>query len=437
MARRLVAAEAGFDAALTALLSGRAGDSEDVRHVARAIVEDVRARGDQAVIAYTEQFDRLSLTPSDMRVTGDAIAAARGACPQAELDALMLARDRIAAYHERQLPADFQYEDSIGVTLGARWRAIQGVGLYVPGGLAAYPSSVLMSAVPARVAGVERLAMVVPCPDGVLNPLVLAAADIAGVDEIYRIGGAQAVGALAYGTATIAAVDLIVGPGNAYVSAAKREVFGSVGIDLIAGPSEVLVVADNRCDPAWVAMDLLSQAEHDAAAQSILITDDGGFADAVCRAVEAALETLPRRDIAKASWEAHGACIVVGRLDEAVALVDRIAPEHLELACDRAEELAGKVKNAGAIFVGRTTPEAVGDYIAGPSHVLPTSGAARFSSGLGVLDFMKRTSIIGCSAAGLSALSTATVTLATAEGLGAHGRSVSIRTNQPPGDGDA
>lgn len=434
MARRLNTADADFEAALAALLAERDDGSEDVRQTVQDIVADVRQRGDRAVADYTARFDRLTLAPHEMRVSGADIATARAACSDGQVDALVLARDRIAAYHQRQLPQDFEYQDEIGVRLGARWRAIQSVGLYVPGGLAAYPSSVLMNAVPARVAGVERLAMVVPCPGGELNPLVLAAADIAGIDEVYRIGGAQAIAALAYGTDTVPAVDAIVGPGNAYVAAAKREVFGAVGIDLIAGPSEILVVADSGCDPAWIAMDLLSQAEHDGAAQSILITDDGGFADAVCRAVDEALESLPRREIAKASWQTHGACIVVGHLDEAIALVDRIAPEHLELACERAEELAAKVRNAGAIFIGRMSPEAVGDYIAGPSHVLPTSGAARFSSGLGVLNFMKRTSIIACSPQGLAALADATVLLAESEGLDAHARSVSIRTNRPPGD---
>ena len=430
MARRLNAGDGDFAAGFAALLATRDEAAGDIQAQARRIVEDVRTGGDVAVLAYTAKFDRLEIGVDGLRVTADEIAAARASSDVDAIAALELARARITEYHERQLPADLDYTDSLGVRLGARWRAIENVGLYVPGGLAAYSSSVLMNAVPARVAGVERLAMVVPTPDGVLNPLVLTAADIAGVDEIYRVGGAQAIAALAYGTGTIAAVDKIVGPGNAYVAAAKREVFGTVGIDLIAGPSEILVVADGNSDPAWIAADLLSQAEHDAAAQAILITDDAGFADAVCRAVEAALATLPRAEIARASWQNNGACIVVAALDDAVALVDRIAPEHLELACDEAAELAAKVRNAGAIFLGRHTPEAIGDYIAGPSHVLPTSGSARFSSGLGVLDFMKRTSIIGCDSASLDALAAPTMTLAEAEGLGAHARSVGVRTNR-------
>lgn len=428
--RRLNASDAGFAADFADLLAARGENAGDIQDQARAIVEDVRTGGDVALLAYTAKFDRLEIGVDGLRVTADEIAAARAQSDEDAIAALELARARIAGYYERQLPADLDYTDHLGARLGARWRAIENVGIYVPGGLAAYPSSVLMNAVPARVAGVDRLAMVVPTPDGVLNPLVLAAADIAGIDEIYRVGGAQAIAALAYGTGTIAAVDKIVGPGNAYVAAAKREVFGTVGIDLIAGPSEILVVADGNNDPAWIAADLLSQAEHDTATQSILITDDARFADAVCQGIETALATLPRAEIARASWQGNGACIVVAALDDAVALVDRIAPEHLELACDGAADLAEKVRNAGAIFLGRHTPEAIGDYMAGPSHVLPTSGSARFSSGLGVLDFMKRTSIIGCDTASLDALAGPTMVLAEAEGLDAHGLSVGIRTNR-------
>ena len=434
MVRRLDATTPGFAADFAALLAQRDADAEDVQGQARRIVDDVKVRGDAAVLEYTARYDRLEIDAAGMRIAPAEIAAARAACDDGAIAALELARERIVAYHERQLPTDFDYTDELGVRLGSRWSAIGNVGLYVPGGLAAYPSSLLMNAVPARVAGVERLAMTVPAPDGVLNPLVLAAAEIAGIDEIYRIGGAQAVAALAYGTDTIAAVDKIVGPGNAWVAAAKREVFGVVGIDLIAGPSEILVVADAQSDPAWIAADLLSQAEHDEAAQSILITDDAAFADAVCAAVDRALATLPRAEIATASWQNNGACIAVGALDDAVALIDRLAPEHVELACDTAEALANRIRNAGAIFLGRHTPEAVGDYVAGPSHVLPTSGAARFSSGLGVLDFMKRTSIIACDSASLEALAVPAMTLAEAEGLQAHGRSVGVRTNRRPGD---
>jgi len=342
---------------------------------------------------------------------------------------LTLARDRIAAHHGRQMPADDRYVDSTGVELGSRWTAVESVGLYVPGGTAAYPSSVLMNAVPALVAGVERIAMVVPTPDGVLNPLVLVAAHLAGVSEIYRVGGAQAVAALAHGTESIAPVAKIVGPGNAYVAAAKRQVFGTVGIDVIAGPSEILVVADGDNDPAWIAADLLAQAEHDASAQSILITDDMAFADAVAEAVEHQLAQLPRKEIASASWRDFGALIVIDSLDDAPALVDRVAPEHLELAVADPDALFARIRNAGAVFLGRYTPETIGDYVGGSNHVLPTARSARFSSGLSVLDFMKRTSLLRCDAASLKSLAGAAVTLAEAEGLQAHGRSVSIRIN--------
>jgi histidinol dehydrogenase len=346
------------------------------------------------------------------------------------MTALRLAAERIEAYHRRQRPTDFDYTDDLGVGLGARWTAVEAAGLYVPGGTAAYPSSVLMNAIPAKVAGVDRLVMVVPAPGGVLNPLVLAAANLVGISEVYRIGGAQAIAALAFGTKTIAPVDKIVGPGNAYVAAAKRQVFGIVGIDTIAGPSEILVVADADNDPDWIAADLLAQAEHDSAAQSILITDDAAFADAVEAAVTRQLATLPRADIARASWDRFGAIIRVDRLDEAVPLIDRLAPEHLELAIAEPERLADRVRHAGAIFLGRFTPEAIGDYVGGPNHVLPTSRSARFASGLGVIDFMKRTSILRCDADALDVLGPAAGRLAEAEGLTAHGRSIAIRSNR-------
>ncbi len=431
--RRLDATSAGFSAAFTALLNAKREIDERVDDAVAAILTDVRSRGDAAVIDYTRNFDRLELTAGTLRITRDEIDTAEKSCAPDRLAALRLAAERIEAYHRTQLPAAVDYRDERGVRLGARWTPVAAVGLYVPGGTAAYPSSVLMSAIPAKVAGVERVAMAVPSPDGKLNPLVLAAAKLAGVHEAYRIGGAQAIGALAYGTDTVAAVDKIVGPGNAYVAAAKRRVFGTVGIDMIAGPSEILVVADKRNDPAWIAADLLSQAEHDEAAQSILITDDATFADRVAAAVETQLAALPRSPIARASWQNHGAIIVVGQLDEAATLVDRLAPEHVELAVEQPDVLAAKIHNAGAIFLGRYTPEAVGDYVGGPNHVLPTSRSARFSSGLGVLDFMKRTSILGCDAASLNAIGPAAVTLAEAEGLEAHAHSIAIRLNLPRG----
>jgi len=427
MALRLESAAAGFAESFEALVEARREAEEDVETVAAAVLEDVRKRGDAAVIEYTRRFDRLELAPGELRVPDAEIAAAAKACKAETVAALEQAAGRIEAFHRRQLPEDLRYVDAEGVTLGARWTPLAAVGLYVPGGSAAYPSSVLMNALPARTAGVGRVVVAVPAPDGVLNPLVLAAARIAGVDEVYRIGGAQAIGALAYGTASIAPVDKIVGPGNVYVTAAKRRVYGRVGIDIVAGPSEILVVADALNDPAWIAADLLSQAEHDAAAQAILITDDGAFAEAVAAALDAHLETLPRAEIAAESWARHGAVIVVGDLAEAPALVDRLAPEHLELAVAEPERLARAVRNAGAIFLGRHTPEAIGDYVAGPSHVLPTARSARFSSGLGVLDFLKRTSLIGCDAASLAALGPAAIALAEAEGLDAHALSVSLR----------
>jgi histidinol dehydrogenase len=430
MPLRLDQRDPSFDVAFARLLEADRERAEDVDAAVKAILADVRTRGDAAVIECTRRFDRLELTPDQFRVDADEIDAAAARCAPATLAALELAARRIEAFHRRQLPVDTSERDEHGTLLGSRWRPIAAVGLYVPGGTAAYPSSVLMNALPARVAEVPRVVMVVPAPGGAINPLVLAAARHAGVAEIYRIGGAQAIGALAYGTATIAPVDKIVGPGNAYVAAAKRQVYGTVGIDAIAGPSEILVVADRKNDPAWIAADLLSQAEHDRAAQAILITDDAGFADRVAAAAEAHLKTLPRAGIAADSWDRHGLIITVPSLDAAVALVDRIAPEHLELAVDQPDALAARVRNAGAIFLGRHTPEAIGDYVAGPNHVLPTARTARFSSGLSVLDFMKRTSIVGCDAGALAAIGPAAITLAEAEGLDAHARSVAIRLNK-------
>jgi histidinol dehydrogenase len=402
----------------------------DVEAAVRAIVADVAARGDRALNDYTLKFDRLDLNRVPLKVAREEIAASLDACPREALQALEFARVRIEAFHRRQVPRDDRFTDALGVELGARWTAIDAVGLYVPGGTAAYPSSVLMNAVPAKVAGVPRLAMVVPAPKGELNPLVLAAAKLAGVDEIFRVGGAQAVAALAYGTESIAPVAKIVGPGNAYVAAAKRLVFGKVGIDMIAGPSEVLILADSGANADWIAADLLAQAEHDASAQAMLITDDDGLAGAVERAVADQLAQLPRRQVAGASWRDFGAVILVRDLDEALPLVDAIAPEHLQIAAAAAEALAARIRNAGAIFIGAHTPEAIGDYVAGPNHVLPTARSARFCSGLGVLDFMKRTSILKCGPEQLRALGDAAIALGTAEGLQAHARSIAIRLNR-------
>jgi histidinol dehydrogenase len=426
---RLAADEADFPARFAALLAAKREVAEAVEESVRAIIADVRERGDAALLHYTERFDRHALAAGELRVAPEEIAAAAAMCSAAILDALKLARDRIETYHRRQLPADDSFVDALGVELGWRWNAVESAGLYVPGGTASYPSSVLMNAVPARVAGVERLVMVVPAPDGRLNPLVLAAANLCGVDEIYRVGGAQAVAALAYGTQTIAPVAKIVGPGNAFVAAAKRQVFGVVGIDMLAGPSEVLILADGDNDPDWIAADILAQAEHDPAAQAILMTDDPGLADAVEAAVERQLATLPRAETARASWRGYGAVICLRALSDALPLIDRIAPEHLELAVADPGALAAKVRNAGAIFLGRHTPEAVGDYVAGPNHVLPTARWARFSSGLSVLDFMKRTSLLQLDAGSLRALGPAAMILATAEGLDAHARSIAIRLN--------
>ena len=430
MPLRLDSQKADFSAGFRSLLAAKRETAQDVEQAVRAIVAEVVAHGDKALLELTAKFDRIDLARTGLRVTAPEIEAAAKACEGEALAALKVARDRIEAYHRRQRPSDERFIDALGVELGAKWTAIEAVGLYVPGGTAAYPSSVLMNAVPAKVAGVPRLAMVVPTPDGKLNPLVLAAAKLAGVDEIYRIGGAQAVAALAYGTETIAPVAKIVGPGNAYVAAAKRLVFGKVGIDMIAGPSEVLILADKTGNADWIAADLLAQAEHDASAQSILITDDARLATEVDRAVDSQLKTLSRAGVAAASWSNFGAIIVVPRLADAIALVDQLAPEHLEIMAANAEELVARIRNAGAIFIGAHTPEAIGDYVAGPNHVLPTARSARFSSGLGVLDFMKRTSLLKCGPGQLRALGPAAIALGEAEGLTAHARSVAIRLNQ-------
>ena len=422
---------ADFGERFQGFLAAKREASADVETAVRAIVDDVAARGDAALIEATRKFDRLDLDAATMRVTPGEIVAAVKACDASTLDALTFARDRIESFHRQQIPRDERFTDALGVELGWRWSAIESVGLYVPGGTAAYPSSVLMNAVPAAVAGVARVVMVVPSPDGKLNPLVLAAADLAGVSEIYRVGGAQAIAALAHGTATIMAVAKIVGPGNAYVAAAKRQVFGKVGIDMIAGPSEVLVIADASANANWIAADLLAQAEHDVNAQSILITNSVALADEVERAVQSQLKTLPRAEIARASWDGFGAIIVVKNLGEAAGLADAIAAEHLEIVTSDPDALALKIRNAGAIFLGAHTPEAIGDYVGGSNHVLPTARSARFSSGLGVLDFMKRTSILKCGPDQLRALGPAAMTLGKAEGLDAHARSVGLRLNLP------
>jgi histidinol dehydrogenase len=419
--------DAGFEEAFRDLLSAKRESAVDIDAAVAAIIEDVARRGDAALIDYTTRFDRIELTPKALRLSPDEIAAGAKAAPAETVAALRAAAARIESFHRRQLPESLDYTDDAGVRLGLRWRPVAAAGLYVPGGTAAYPSSVLMNAIPAKVAGVERLVMTVPAPGGALNPLVLAAAQLVGVDEVYRVGGAQAIAALACGTQTIAPVDKIVGPGNAYVAAAKRRVFGRVGIDMIAGPSEILVVADRWNDPAWIAADLLSQAEHDTAAQAILVTDDAEFAAAVERAVERHLRHLPRAEIARNSWEENGAVILIADWREAAPLIDRVAPEHLELAIEEPDALAAQVRHAGAIFLGRHTPEAIGDYIAGPNHVLPTARSARFASGLGVVDFMKRTTLVGCGPASLGAIGPAAIRLAEAEGLDAHALSLSLR----------
>jgi len=424
--RRLSTDEAGFEAAFAALLSDR-DTAQDVHAPVAAILAEVRARGDAAVCDYTARFDRMAITPERLRVTEAEIDAAVASISTELMAALELAAGRIASFHRAQLPADLRIDDPAGLTLGMRWTALDAVGLYVPGGKAAYPSSVLMNALPARAAGVGRIAMCVPTPDGVLNPLVLAAARLAGVSEIYRIGGAQAVAAMAYGTETIAAVDRIVGPGNAYVAEAKRQVFGRVGIDSIAGPSEVLIIADGAQNPRHVAVDLLAQAEHDELAQAVLITDSAAFGDAVARAVAEEIPMLPRAAIAGASWRDHGAVIVVRDWAEAAALANRIAPEHLQIMTAEPQALFAEIRHAGAAFLGRHCPEAIGDYVGGPNHVLPTGRTARFASGLSVFDFLKRTTWIAADEAGLHAVGEAAVALAEAEGLQAHARSVALR----------
>ncbi|HLM12963.1 MAG TPA: histidinol dehydrogenase [Reyranella sp.] len=430
--KRLDAAAPGFEKDFSTFLGRNRDTDENVDRVVADIIADVRARGDAAVVEYTKKFDKVDTDAMGLRISDAERHAAAANVPPAQREALAFAARRIEAFHRALLPKDVDFTDATGTRLGARYRPLESVGVYVPGGTAAYPSSVLMNIVPAKVAGVPRIVMVVPTPGGVLNPLVMLAAEIAGADEVLRIGGAQAVAALAYGTQSIAAVDKITGPGNAYVAAAKRRVFGQVGIDLIAGPSEILVVADGQNDPAWIAADLLSQAEHDASSQSILITDNGAFADCVAQAVETELLGMARADIARASWRDNGCIILVPDLAASTPIIDRIAAEHVELAMEMApaEAMAGRIRHAGAIFIGRHTPEAIGDYVAGTNHVLPTSRAARFSGGLGVSDFLKRTSLVACTPEALAALGPAALALAEAEGLGAHGRSVSIRLNR-------
>ena len=418
-----------FEEQFAALLGAKREDSPDVDAAVAEIIADVRVRGDAAVIELTERFDRLTLTPETLRFAPEEIEALIAEVPQHEREALELAAERIRAYHARQMPEDASWVDESGATLGWRWTPVSAAGLYVPGGLASYPSSVLMNAIPAKVAGVERLAITVPTPDGVANPLVLLAARLAGVDEIYRIGGAQAVAALAYGTTSIAPVDKSTGPGNAFVAAAKRRVFGKVGIDMIAGPSEILVIADGDNDPDWIALDMLSQAEHDESAQSILITTDRAMAKAVEAAIERHLLTLERREIAGKSWRDYGAVILVPDLDVAAALSNRIAPEHLELCVADPDGLSEQITHAGAIFLGAWTPEAIGDYVGGPNHVLPTARSARFSSGLSVMDFVKRTTLAKMTPAALRAIGPAAETLAISESLEAHGLSVRARLN--------
>jgi len=429
---RLHTRQADFQACFIAFLADKREAAADVDGQVAGILKQVRQRGDAAVLELTHKYDRVAFDIDELRLPRAALDAAMDQVPAEQISALRHAHERITAYHARQLPQDDRFTDEHGIELGHRWTAVAAVGLYVPGGLASYPSSLLMNAIPAKVAGVPRLAMAVPAPDGKLNPLVLAAAKIAGVDEIYRMGGAQAIGALAYGTASIPAVDKIVGPGNAYVATAKRQVFGTVGIEMIAGPSEILVLADAHNDPAWIAADLLSQAEHDTAAQSILITDDDNFAARVLEEVTNQLADLPKADIAGESWDRFGCIILIDDWDEAVDLVDRIAPEHLAIAIADDEGMLARVRNAGSIFLGAYSPEPVGDYIAGPNHVLPTARGARFSSGLSVLDFMKRSSIIRCSPQGLAHVGPDAVILAEAEGLSAHARAISLRLGKRP-----
>lgn len=420
--------ESNFSNKLQTLLSMREGSEADISRIVADIIKQVREKGNEALLSYTQKFDRFTATAENIIVGSKDVANALALCSPELIKSLKIAAERIRSYSEKQMPSDLDYIDESGTRLGHRWLPLDSAGLYVPGGLASYPSSVLMNAIPAKVAGVKNLVAVVPAPEGKLNPAIIAAAHIAGVDSIYKIGGAQAVAALAYGTQTIAPVDKIVGPGNAYVAEAKRQVFGKVGIDMIAGPSEILVIADNKNNPAWIAADLLSQAEHDETAQSILITNDENFAKAVISEVERILIDLPRRVIAEKSWKNYGAVIIVKDWQEACGISDKIAPEHLEIATEDPEKIANSLRHAGAIFLGRYTPEAIGDYIAGPSHVLPTSRTARFSSGLSVFDFLKRTSIIGCSERSLATISCYAQTLADSEGLDAHKLSVSIRS---------
>lgn len=424
--QRLSTRDAGFAAAFAAVVGDRRESDADVARDVSAILADVRARGDAALADYTARFDGHDLG-DDWRIPAETCREAFDALDPALRAALELAGERIRAYHQAQLPEDRDYVDASGVRLGAKWRPVDGAGLYVPGGRAAYPSSLLMNAIPAKVAGVGRLVVTTPTPKGAINPLVLAAAHLAGVDEVWRVGGAQAIAALAYGTQRIAPVDVITGPGNAWVAEAKRQLYGVVGIDMVAGPSEILVIADGANDPQWIAADLLSQAEHDPAAQAILITDDGAFADAVAAAVEAEIALLPTAAVARASWDAHGVIIVVASLEEAPALANALAAEHVEIATDDPEALFAGIRHAGSVFLGRHTPEAIGDYVAGPNHVLPTGRRARFASGLSVLDFMKRTSFLSVNEASLGAIGPAAVALAEAEGLAAHARSIELR----------
>ena len=424
---RLSTSETGFSEQFTKLINAKRETVEEVDSIVKSIVSDIKEHGDRALIDLTRKFDNIELTQQGLRISASKIAAAKQRVEKDVLDALIHAHERIQAYHIRQQPTNERYKDSVGVELGCQWTAIESVGIYVPGGTASYPSTVLMNSVPARVAGVERLVMVVPTPNGEINPLVLVAAELVGIEEIYSIGGAQAIAALAFGTETIAAVDKIVGPGNAFVAAAKKKVFGTVGIDMVAGPSEVVVIADLENDPSWLAADLLAQAEHDASSQSILITDDEELANAVEKAVESQLNSLPRQEIAAKSWQQNGAIIVVNDLISSVELVNSLAPEHLEIATTDPEIILKNIRNVGAVFLGKYTPEAIGDYVAGSNHVLPTMRAARFSSGLTVLDFMKRTSILKCDVASLDALGKSAMILAEVEDLIGHKRSVSIR----------
>ena len=427
MPLKLSAKDRDYAQKLDLLLKQVRAETQDVVDVVSDIIDDVRRNGDAALTALTKKFDLIDLTEKGFRVSIEEIQDAKGNISKEELTALKLAANRIKSFHAKQKPKDLSYIDEQGVGLGLRWRALDSVGLYVPGGTASYPSSVLMNAIPAKVAGVKRCVITVPSLNGMINPMVLAAADIAGSTEVYRIGGAQAIAALAYGTDSIAPVDKIVGPGNAYVATAKKMVYGKVGIDSIAGPSEVVIVADQKNNPEWIAYDLLAQAEHDTAAQSILITDDNSFADLVVSAIDDVLKSLPRSEIAEKSWNDHGAIIVLNSLDEAPSLIDMLAPEHLQFATDNPDKLSNKVSHAGAIFLGRYTPEAIGDYVAGPNHVLPTNKTARFSSGLSVFDFLKRTTIVDCNSDSLRAIAPSAITLANAEGLDAHARSIAIR----------